>query len=366
METTGIGIVGCGNISSIYLQNIQRLEGIQTRAVSDLDAKKANAQAEKFSVPVVCSVEEMLQRDDIQILLNLTPPPAHASLAQAALHAGKHVYVEKPLAINRRQALDVLQLARDKDLRVGCAPDTFLGAGLQTCRKIIDDGLIGRPIGATAFMTCHGHESWHPSPEFYYKPGGGPMLDMGPYYLTALVFLMGPVQRVTGSTAISFAQRTITSQPLSGTTIDVEVPTHVAGIMKFAQGAIGTILTSFDVWAANLPRIEIYGSEGTLCVPDPNQFSGAIRLRQAGENEWVDRDLQFPYDSNSRGLGLADMASAIRNHRPHRASGDLGLHVLDIMQGIHEASDAGKHIALETSVQAPAPLPKDLKENQID
>jgi predicted dehydrogenase len=366
METTGIGIVGCGNISSIYLQNCGRLEGIEVRAVADLDQKKARSQAEKHNVPTVCSVEEMLRMDQVQIVLNLTPPPAHASLAQAALHAGKHVYVEKPLAVTREQGQEILELAWQKDLRIGCAPDTFLGAGLQTCRKIIDDGLIGKPIGATAFLTCHGHESWHPSPEFYYKPGGGPMLDMGPYYLTALVSLIGPVRSVTGTTAITFPQRTITSEPLKGARIDVEVPTHVAGIMEFDQGAVGTILTSFDIWAANLPRIEIYGTEGSLSVPDPNRFGGPVLLRTAGDSEWIERELVLPYDANSRGVGLADMASAIRNERPHRASGQLGLHVLDIMQSIHEASDNRQHKTLETTVTRPDPLPQGLKENQID
>jgi predicted dehydrogenase len=366
MSTTKIGVIGCGNISSIYLTNSNRLENIETVAVADLDADKASAQADKFSIPRVADVDELLAMDDIEIVLNLTPPPAHASLALRAIEAGKHVYIEKPLAITRREGKSILDAAEAKGLRVGCAPDTFLGAGLQTCRKIIDEGLIGKPVAATAFMACHGHESWHPSPEFYYKPGGGPMLDMGPYYLTALVHLIGPVKSVTGSTAITFPQRTITSEPLKGQVMDVEVPTHVAGLLEFAQGAVGTIVTSFDVWAANLPRIEIYGTEGTLSVPDPNRFGGPIRLRRASEAEWIDRDLVFPYAENARGLGVADMASAIRSGREHRASGKLAYHVLDIMESIHDASDQRKHVDLTSSVDQPQPLPLGLEENKID
>ena len=226
----------------------------------------------------------------------------------AALEAGKSVYNEKPVAIKREDARKMLDMAKAKGLRVGGAPDTFMGAGIQTCIKLLDDGWIGNPIGATACMACHGPESWHPDPEFYYKIGGGPMLDMGPYYLTALVALMGPVRRVTGSTRISFPERTITSTPKFGTKIRVDVPTHVTGIMDFANGAIGTIITSFDVWAANLPCIEIYGTEGSMSVPDPNCFGGPVKIRREGAVEWSEVPLSHIYAENSRGLGIADMA----------------------------------------------------------
>jgi predicted dehydrogenase len=209
----------------------------------------------------------LLSDPEIQIVVNLTIPKAHAEVCLQALEVGKHVYVEKPLATTREDAQKIIIKAKEKGLKVGCAPDTFLGGGIQTCRKLIDDGWIGTPVVSTAFMTCHGHESWHPDPEFYYKKGGGPMLDMGPYFLTALVNLMGPVQRVSGSAQITYPERTITSKPKYGDRIEVQVPTHVAGVLDFKSGAVGTIITSFDIWAANLPRIELYGSAGTLSVP---------------------------------------------------------------------------------------------------
>jgi predicted dehydrogenase len=241
---------------------------------------------------------------------------------------------------------------------VGGAPDTFLGGGIQTCRKLIDDGWVGKPIASTAFMTCHGHESWHPDPEFYYQYGGGPMFDMGPYYLTALINLMGPVSRVTGSTRITFDKRTITSAPKNGKEIVVEVPTHVAGVLDFTNGAIGTIITSFDVWHAELPRIEIYGTEGTLSVPDPNTFGGPVLLRRYDQKEWKEIPLSHEYSENSRGIGLADMAIALQTGRKHRASGELAFHVLDIMQGIHDASDQGIHYSPISTCERPEALPQ--------
>lgn len=345
METTKIGIIGCGNISSIYLENLnRRFEGVTVAAVADIDRSRAEAQAAKFGVPRVLSVEEMLADPAIEIIVNLTIPKAHFSVCRDALNAGKHVYVEKPLSIELADGQSLQALAQSKGLLLGGAPDTFLGAGIQTCQHLIDAGEIGRPIGATAFMTCHGHESWHPDPDFYYQVGGGPMFDMGPYYLTALFSLLGPARRVTGSAAISFPQRTITSEPKKGQVIDVAVPTHVAGIIDFVSGAVGTILTSFDVWAAELPRIEIYGSLGTLSVPDPNTFGGPVRLRKAGSDAFTEMPLTRPFAENSRGLGVVDMARAMREGRSdHRASGTMTLHVLEAMHGFHIASREGRH-----------------------
>ena len=277
-----VGVIGCGNISGIYLRNAKVLKGLEVVAAADLVRERAEARAAEYGVPRARSVRALLADPEIRIVLNLTIPKAHASVALAALRAGKSVYNEKPLAIRLEDARRMLKLAKARRLRVGGAPDTFMGAGGQTCRKLIDDGVIGRPVAATAFMMCHGHEGWHPAPDFYYQPGGGPMFDMGPYYLTALVNLMGPVRRVTGSARITFPIRTITSQPLHGTKITVRTPTHIVGVMDFASGAVGTIITSFDVWAAQLPRIEVYGSAGTLSVPDPNTFGGPVRLRLAG------------------------------------------------------------------------------------
>jgi predicted dehydrogenase len=364
-DPVGVGIIGCGTISGIYLQNIQRLRNLRLIACADLDMTRAEAKAAEYGVKAL-KVEQLLADPSVEIVLNLTIPMAHADVATRVLEAGKHVYNEKPLSVTRDDATRLLEMARAKRLRIGCAPDTFLGSGLQTCRKLIDDGWIGEPVAATAFMLCHGHESWHPDPAFYYQRGGGPMLDMGPYYLTALTTLLGPVRRVTGSTRTTFPTRTITSQPKSGTVIDVEVPTHLAAVLDFAQGAIATLVTSFDVWAADVPLIEIYGTAGTVGVPDPNIFDGPVRLRRAGSTTWSEVPLTHANRENSRGLGLADMAQAIRSDRPHRASGDLAVHVLDIMESVHIASREGRHVELESTCGRPAPLPLDLADGMID
>src|SRR5437868_8376711 len=271
-QTTNVGVVGCGNISGIYLEAGKKWDILNIVACADIDLPRAQSQAAKYDIPKACGVAELLADPSIDIVINLTVPQAHAEVALAALAAGKSVYNEKPLALGREQAKQMLDLARAKGLRVGCAPDTFLGGGLQTCRKLIDDGVIGEPIGASAFMMSHGPEGWHPNPEFFYQPGAGPMFDMGPYYLTALTTLLGPVRRVTGSTRVSFPERVISSEPLRGQVIKVNTPTHIVGVLDFAAGAIGTIITTFDVWSSELPRLEIYGSKGTLSLPDPNTF----------------------------------------------------------------------------------------------
>ena len=361
-----VGVVGCGNISGAYFKAGRRFEILDITACADLAREKAEARAAEFGVPTVCTVDEMLADPEIEIILNLTIPKAHGAVALAALDAGKSVYNEKPLAVTRKEGQRMLAVAREKGLRVGSAPDTFLGAAFQTCRKLIDEGAIGRPIAVTAFMLSRGHESWHPDPAFYYQAGGGPMFDMGPYYLTALVSLIGPVRRVTGSARISFAERTITSQPRHGERITVETPTHIAGVMDFTCGAIGTLVTSFDVWSAEVPKIEIYGSEGTLSVPDPNAFGGPVGLRRATEKEWTQVPFEHDYADQSRGLGLADMAHAIRSGRAHRASGEMAYHVLDIMHAFHDASDAGRHLELASTCERPAPLPVGLVPDVLD
>jgi len=366
MGRTKVGVIGCGNISSIYLQADKTFESIQTVACADLILERAQAQAEKHEIPCACTPEALLADPEIEIVVNLTIPPAHFPVAMAALEAGKSVHNEKPLTLTRAEGKQLLELAKAKGLRVGCAPDTFMGGGIQTCRKLIDDGWIGEPIGATAFMLCHGHESWHPSPAFYYQVGGGPMFDMGPYYLTALVTLMGPVRYVSGATRITFPERTITSKPLYGTVVKVEVPTHVVGLLEFANGAIGNIITSFDVWAHELPRIEIYGTEGSLSVPDPNGFGGPVRVRRAGAQEWSEVPLTHGYAQNSRGIGVADMAYALRSGRKHRASGELAYHVLDIMHAVHDSAREGKRVTLESSCERPAALPLGLLHGTLD
>ena len=367
MKKTGIGIVGCGNISGIYFQNLCTVfQNVEVVACADLDAERVKAKLEEYPSVKAATLDEILATPEIEIIVNLTTPQGHAPVAMQAVEAGKSVHNEKPLTLTRDEGQQLLAAAKAKGVRVGSAPDTFMGGGIQTCRKLIDDGWIGKPIGAQAFMLCHGHESWHPDPEFYYKVGGGPMFDMGPYYLTALVSLLGPVKRVTGSTSMSFAERTITSEKKYGTKVDVEVPTHIAGVMDFASGAIGTITTSFDVWGADVPCIEIFGTEGSLSVPDPNSFGGVPKIKRMGAKEWSDLPLTHGYTENSRGIGPADMAAGIANERPHRANGELAYHVLDIMHAFHDASDQGKHVELESACERPTPLPAGLLNGLLD
>ena len=355
-EKIKVGIVGCGNISGIYLKNCQKLQVLDLVGCADIIKERAAAKAQEYNIKAY-TVEEMLADPGIKIVINLTIPKAHAQVALAAIAAGKSVYNEKPLAIERKDGLKMLALAAKKKVLVGGAPDTFMGSGIQTCRKLIDDNVIGETIGATAFMTCHGHESWHPAPEFYYQTGGGPMFDMGPYYLTALVNLMGPVKSVMGATRITFPERTITSQPLNGKKIKVEVPTHIAGLLHFKNNAIGTIITSFDVWAAVLPRIEVYGTKGSISVPDPNMFGGPVRLFLPGNKDWQDVPLTHPFAENSRGVGVADMAYALLNKRPARAGGKLTYHVLDIMHAFHDSARQKKLVKLKSTCPQPAALP---------
>jgi predicted dehydrogenase len=348
-----VGIVGCGNISNAYFKGCQYFSDfVRIVACSDLDVSRAEAKAKEWDIPLACDVPTLLSNPEIEIVVNLTIPKAHGEVAIAALEAGKSAYNEKPMALTRGEGRRMLALAREKGLRTGNAPDTFLGSGIQACRKLIDEGAIGKPVAATAFMMGHGHESWHPDPDFYYQPGGGPMFDMGPYYLTALVALLGPAKRVTGSAQISFPERTITSKPHYGETIHVNVPTHVAGVIDFENGAVVTIIQSFDVWAAPFPPITVFGSEGTLAAPDPNGFGGPVRLWREGE--W--KDVPCEYAGPGRGTGVADMAQAIRTGRKHRANGELAYHVLDMMHAFTDASETDRHISLESSCERPEPL----------
>ena len=259
-----------------------------------------------------------------------------------------------------------MALAQEKGLLIGGAPDTFMGAGIQTCRKLIDDGFIGQPVGAAAFMIGHGHETWHPDPAFYYQYGGGPMMDMGPYYLTALVNLLGGVSGVTGIAKSSFPTRLITSKPHYGEVVKVEVPTHVNGILQFENGAVGTIFTTFDVFYEGGARLEVYGSEGTLQVPDPNGFGGPIRLLRPEQGGYTDIPLMFPYQNNSRALGLADMAKALQTGRPFRANVNQTFHVLEIMESIRRSSDEGRFIPLESHYERQKPMVRAVPEGVLD
>lgn len=368
MKKLSVGVIGCGKISGTYLGNCKKFPNLIVSACADINSNAAKEKAAEFGIKRVLTVDEMLADDSIRAVLNLTVPKAHTAVNLAALEAGKHVYVEKPLALDRQEAEQVLARARSKNLLVGCAPDTFLGAGLQTCRKLIDDGVIGAPHSATAFMICGGHESWHPSPEFYYEKGGGPMFDMGPYYLTALVSLLGPVAEVSAMTHCAFQERVITSEPKHGRRIKVEVPTTVFGHMKFSSGALGSIVTTFDAkGGTTLPRIEIYGSTGTIVVPDPNTFGGPVLVQKEGQEKSEERKLLFAFSENSRGLGLSDMARAIATGRNDaRASGTLANHVLDIMLSFHEAAEQGRMLRLASTCANPQPMPVTTQARQYE
>ena len=357
MHPLRIGIVGVGNISGIYLKNLSAMEETQVVACADLDMARAKSVAEEHGVPNVLSVAELLAHPEVDLVLNLTIPKVHGEVALQAVAAGKHVYNEKPLAVEFAEAKSLVEAARAKGVLVGCAPDTFLGAGIQTARKAIDDGLIGDPLAAQAFMLGFGPEGWHPNPTFFYKPGGGPMLDMGPYYITALVNLLGPVSRTSGLTRASFPTRTIGSGDHKGEQIVVETPTHLAGVMEMESGAIAEITTSFDVrHTKGLQPITIYGSAGTLLVPDPNNFGGQVLVRRTDDKDWEELPLVENYQENSRGVGIQDLAKSLSEGRAPRASGDLALHVLETMLSFEKSSREGRHVTIETKITRPLAL----------
>lgn len=360
MSITNIAIIGCGSISQAYFTACKRFPFLAVTRCADLHQPAAEAKAKEHGC-TASSVAEILADPTISIVINLTIPKAHAEVDLAILNAGKHVFSEKPFALTRAEGEAVVALAKRLGLRVGCAPDTVLGSAVQTCRKLIDDGEIGTPLSFQANMICGGHESWHPSPEFYYQHGGGPMFDMGPYYLHALVILLGPIKRVTGLTRISYPTRTITSRPKHGTVVPVEVPTHIVSLLEFHQGTIGQLTTSFDVkHGANAPNIEIYGTAGSLSVPDPNGTGGPVRVRHSRAKDWSELHLTHPYREGSRGVGVADMAMAISTGRLHRANDAIAMHALDVMQAIHESSDQGRHITLTSTCERPEAMRADL------
>ncbi|TFE23336.1 Gfo/Idh/MocA family protein [Cohnella luojiensis] len=369
MRKVKVGVIGTGQISGIYLKNAtETFDGIlEVKAVADAVPELARKRAEQFGIPNTWTVEELLADPEIEIVLNLTAPAVHAAINLRALQAGKHVYTEKPFALKREDADEVLRLADAKGLLVGCAPDTFLGAGLQTCRKLIDEGWIGTPYSANGTIIMgNASGGMHPNFQNFLKLGGDPVMDMAPYYLTALVFLLGPVRRVTG-TAQQLNQEITVINPKSpryGDKVAVEAPTNVSAVLDFHSGAVASLQAAKESFGY-LPRLEIFGTEGNLTVPDPNFFGGRISVQfPNGETK------EFPYSpgftEDSRGIGLADMAYAIRTGRQHRASGQLARHVLDISLGIFEASNEGRHVALESTITRPAPLPLGLKYNRLD
>lgn len=361
MRKVNVGVVGCGNISEIYFENlVNTFVNTNVYSCTDLNEQAAKSASEKWGMRIL-TFEEMLKCKEIEIVLNITTPQSHYDICKRALLAGKHVYVEKPLSLTFDEGYELVKIAEEKGLMLGCAPDTFLGGGIQTCRKLIDDGFIGEPIGATAFMLCHGHEGWHPSPEFYYKKGAGPMFDMGPYYLTALINLMGSVKEVSGITNRTFETRTITSRPLFGKVIDVEVPTHVTGLLRFENGAVATIITSFDVWGTTLPKIEIYGTKGSLVVPDPNSFGGPVMLSTLDNSGFKEIPLTHIYSENSRGIGVSDMAQCIIDGKlTNKASGYLANHVLEIMCAIDVSNNSKSTYRMTTQYKRTDPLSANL------
>jgi len=358
MKKARIGIVGCGAISGIYLKNLTTMfQNTEVIGVCDLIRERAEKAAEEYNIPhIYDDMHALFADDNVDIVLNLTRPYEHFDVNMAAIAAGKHVYVEKPLGATLNEGMKTIKAAAEKGVMIAGAPDTFLGAGIQTCRKLIDDGFIGKPLSATAFMMNHGHETWHPDPEFYYKFGGGPMMDMGPYYITALVNLLGPVSLVSGITKKGYDTRTITSEPHHGTVVTVDVPTHLAGIMEFASGAVGTIIQSFDVRAHNMPIIEIYGTEGVLSVPDPNTFGGPVKLFRRENGNFLEMPLMFDYPENSRGLGVSDMANALMNNKKARAGSELTMHVLEVITSFEKSYETRKHIEITHQCTRPEPM----------
>ena len=362
-----IGVVGCGNISDIYLENLTGVfpkwrKGSLERvvAVADLDDQKAQRQAKRYAIPRVSSLDEMLQDPEIHVILNLTNPGAHFGINSSALLAGKHVYSEKPLCLSNQEAQQLLSIADEKKRWMGCAPDTILGGGIQTCREVLDKGAIGKVVGVAGFMTCPGHEWWHPDPEFYYQPGGGPLLDMGPYYLSTMVYLLGSIREVQGMAATPQAFRTIFSGPKAGKKFEVQTPTHITALLGFENGALGNLVMSFDTWYSHLPFLEIYGEKGTLTVPDPNSFGGPVLLRKSHGKEWEQLNIAKPFTANSRGLGLIEMIDAIQENHECICSGKTAAHVLEAMNGILEAAQTGNSIPIQSPIPNSRLLPNPL------
>ncbi len=368
----GVGFIGTGNISSAYLRAITGHENmagfpvLDVKGLADMRPEASQARAAEFGLRSM-SIEEMLASSDIQLIVNLTIPRAHVDVGLRALAAGKHVYSEKPLGITYAEGRRLLDAANKAGLRIGSAPDTFLGGSHQQARAVVDSGTLGQLVGGTAFMQAPGHESWHPDPAFYYDIGGGPVLDMGPYYITDLVNLLGPVARVSAMASRLRLQRPVLSEPKKGEIMDVKVDTHVTGSLGFANGAIVQVGMSFDVAGHKHVPLELYGTEASLIVPDPNFFGGDVELKKRGRDEpWHKVDVTQPYaDGNYRSLGVADMAQGILDNRPHRANGDLALHVLEVMEAFAIASADARTVDIKTLVQRPEPLATSLQDGRI-
>ncbi|MEU8379644.1 Gfo/Idh/MocA family oxidoreductase [Streptosporangium sp. NPDC048865] len=351
-----VGVVGCGFIFGQYLRSIERLPELRLVAVADLDPGRAREAVREHPDVEVLGVAELLADPRVDVVLNLTVPAAHAEINLRAVAAGKDVYSEKPLAVTTADAARVLRAAADAGVRVGCAPDTVLGTGTQTARGAIDDGLIGRPVAAIATMLTPGHEGWHPNPDFYYAPGGGPLMDMGPYYVTSLVTLLGPVATVIGAASRTRAERTIATGPRRGEDIPVSVDTHVTGVLVHASGALSTLVMGFEGAATGAPAIEVHGERGSLSVPDPNHFDGPVLLARAGGEGWETLPATAGHAGAGRGVGLADLATTPAGEES-RASGTLAYHVLDIMESLLSSAHSGKAVTVTSTCERPEPVP---------
>jgi predicted dehydrogenase len=351
-----VGIIGVGAISAQYLTNFPRLPQLRLVAVADLDLARAEAVAIQHPGVRACTVDELLADPAVDTVLNLTIPAAHASIALRAIAAGKNVYGEKPLAATTAEARQVLDSAAAAGVRIGCAPDTVLGTGIQTARKAIDDGLIDIPVAATATMVTPGHERWHPNPDFYYSAGGGPLLDMGPYYVTALVTLLGPVTHAVGAASHLRSARTIGSGPRQGQSVPVSIDTHVTGILTHESGAISTLLMSFDAVASTAAPIEVHGDAGSLVVPDPNLFDGTVRHFPLNADAWADLPVSAGYRDSGRGFGLADLADTPADAEP-RAGGRRAFHVLDVLESVLRSAASGQMERIGSTVERPTAVP---------
>jgi predicted dehydrogenase len=364
-QRLGVGIIGAGNISSQYLKAMKLFPVLDIRGIADMRPEVASRKAAEYGV-IAKSMDDLLADPRVDIIVNLTIPRAHAEVGLLAVKAGKHIYGEKPLGVNFAEGKKLIAAAKRKGVRVGSAPDTFLGGGHQQARAVIDSGRLGTIIGGTAFFGVPGHEYWHPDPAFYYDVGGGPVLDMGPYYITDLVNLLGPVKSVQAMSLTPQKQRPVRSEPKKGQMMPVRVFTHVTGTLQFVSGALIQVSLSFDVPKHSHLPFELFGTEGTMLVPDPNWFGGEIKLARPRAEGWDDVPVTLPYaDANYRSLGVADMAYAILNDRPHRASGALALHVLEVMEAFEVASRSGTVVKIKTKIERPAPLSESLKKGKI-
>lgn len=350
-----IGIIGCGSISGIYLENcVKRFSNLEVVACSDLIEKRAQEAAARYEGVKALSVDQLLASEAIELVVNLTQPAYHSQLNERILSSGKHVYVEKPLGLNLREADRVLELAARKGLQVGCAPDTVLGAGIQRCRAAVDDDHLGLIHSGSASFACHGHESWHSGADFYYKKGGGPLFDMGPYYLTSLVTLLGPAAEVYAVSRRESDQRVFTEPSRKGDRIEVQVDTHYSLLITFVSGAVISFTASFDIHGSENSLLELHGSKGSLICPDPNGFGGSPRYRGMGDSDWENLDTEsFSYSENSRGIGVSDMAEAIDQGRPARCSGQLARHVLEIMCAADSSALLHRPVVIEYRTDMP-------------